>query len=243
MSATGRAAASFEGHVMDVVFTNPRSALVRLFAGYLDKIIKMKNRAPSPFGTYYEFGTGWGGTLAAFMLAAERVAAGHDLDAADFRVFAFDSFEGLPSSDHPADRHSAWSKGAMASSIEAVQQKMETHGFAKRVPVTYTKGYFEDSLTDKLIDQVKGFPPSIVMIDVDYYTSTLKTLLWLDRFIASGALIYFDDIWAFHGHLEYGQIRAMRDFYTHDPNGILTPFDTFGEAGKCFIYCRKAFEY
>ena len=44
MSATGRAAASFEGHVMDVVFTNPRSALVRLFAGYLDKIIKMKNK-------------------------------------------------------------------------------------------------------------------------------------------------------------------------------------------------------
>ena len=77
---------------MDAVFTNPRLSLVRLFAAYLVKMIKMKSRAPSPFGTYYEFGTGWGGTLAAFMLAAEQVASLHDLKANDFRVFAFDTF-------------------------------------------------------------------------------------------------------------------------------------------------------
>src|SRR6266516_4860781 len=77
---------------MDAIFTNPRSSLVGLFTGYLEKMIKMKNRAPSPFGTYYEFGIGWGGTLAAFMLAAQQVAFKHGLDADDFRVFAFDSF-------------------------------------------------------------------------------------------------------------------------------------------------------
>ncbi len=228
---------------MDVIFTKPRNSLVKLFAGYLGKMIKMKNGAPSPFGTYYEFGTGWGGTLAAFMLAAQHVASEHYLDASDFRVFAFDSFEGLPPSDHPADQHSAWDKGAMANSIEVIRQKMETNPFAKLVPVTYIKGYFKESLTDALIDQVKGFPPSIVTIDVDYYTSTLESLLWLDRFIGSGALIYFDDIWAFHGHPDYGQMRAIRDFWAHGANGNLIPFDTFGEAGKCFIYCRNAFEY
>jgi O-methyltransferase len=228
---------------MDTVFTNPRSSLVRLFAGYLEKMIKMKNRAPSPFGTYYEFGTGWGGTLAAFMLAAQQVASKHGLNADDFRVFAFDSFEGLPSSDHPADRHSAWGEGAMASSIEVIRQKIETHPFAKRVPVRYTKGYFKDSLTDVLIGQIKGFPPSIITVDVDYYTSTLESLLWIDRFIGSGPLIYFDDMWAFHGHPGHGQIRAVREFHSRNTNGLLIPFDTFGEAGKCFIYCRKAFEY
>ena len=228
---------------MDVVFTKPRNSLVNLFAGYLDKMIKMKSRAPAPFGTYYEFGTGWGGTLAAFMLAAQRVAPGRNLDAGDFRVFAFDSFEGLPSSDHPADQHRAWSKGAMASTVEVIRQKMDTHPFAKLVPVTYTKGYFKESLTDGLIDQVKSFPPSIVTIDVDYYSSTLESLLWLDRFISSGALIYFDDMWAFHGHPDYGQMRAVREFRADDANGNLIPFDTFGEAGKCFVYCRNAFEY
>jgi O-methyltransferase len=228
---------------MDPVFTTPRMSLVNLFAGYFDKMIKMKNRAPSPFGTYYEFGTGWGGTLAAFMLAAQRVASRHDLDPADFRGFAFDSFEGLPASDHPADRHDTWRRGAMASSIETIRQKMETHPFARRVPVTYTRGYFKESLTDALIEKLKAFPPSVVTIDVDYYTSTLESLVWLDRFIASGALIYFDDMWAFHGHPEYGQIRAVHEFRTHETNGILIPFDTFGEAGKCFIYCRKSFEY
>ena len=228
---------------MDPVFTNPRNTLVRLFAGYLEKMIKMKNRAPSPLGSYYEFGTGWGATLAAFMLAAEQVASKNKLDAHNFRVFAFDSFEGLPPSSHPADRHSSWSAGAMSNSVEVIRQKMDTHAFAKRVSARYIKGYFEQSLTEALSEQLKLFPPSIVTIDVDYYTSTLESLLWIDRFIASGALIYFDDIWAFHGHPDYGQVRAIRDFGSHNTSGILTPFDTFGEAGKCFIYCRKSFEY
>jgi hypothetical protein len=206
-------------------------------------MIKMKSRTPSPFGTYYEFGTGWGGTLAAFMLAAEQVASLHGLSADDFRVFAFDSFEGLPPSVHPADRHTSWQQGAMATSIDVIRQKMETHSFAKRVPVHYIKGYFKESLTDGLIERLKAFPPAIVTIDVDYYTSTLEALCWLDRFIASGALIYLDDMWAFHGHPEYGQIRAIRDFRSRNTNGMVIPFDTFGEAGKCFIYCRKAFEH
>ena len=111
------------------------------------------------------------------------------------------------------------------------------------MPVQYIKGTFEESLTDVLIEQLRPFPPALVTIDVDYYTSTLESLSWLDRFIALGALIYFDDIWAFHGHPEYGQIRAMRRVSPHNTNGLLTPFDTYGEAGKCFIYCRKAFEY
>ena len=228
---------------MDIVFTNPRSSLVRLFAAYLVKMIKMKTRTPSPFGTYYEFGTGWGGTLAAFMLAAEQVASLHDLKADDFRVFAFDTFEGLPASTHPADRHVAWQQGAMASTIDVIRKKMDTHPFAKVVPIQFIKGNFKESLTDVLIERLKAFPPALVTIDVDYYTSTLESLLWIDRFIGSGALIYFDDMWAFHGHPEYGQIRAIRDFRANSTNGELIPFDTYGEAGKCFIYCRKAFEY
>lgn len=228
---------------MDTVFTNPRSSLVRLFAAYLVKMIKMKSRTPSPFGTYYEFGTGWGGTLAAFMLAAEQVASQHDLKANDFRVFAFDTFEGLPASAHPADRHVAWQQGAMASTIDVIRKKMDTHPFAKRVPVQFIKGNFKESLTDVLIERLKAFPPALVTIDVDYYTSTFESLLWVDRFIGSGALIYFDDMWAFHGHPEYGQVRAIRDFRAHSTNGGLIPFDTYGEAGKCFIYCRKAFEH
>jgi O-methyltransferase len=243
MSQLDRSAASSAAMDMDPVFTNPRMSLVRLFAGYLEKMIKMKQRAPSPFGTYYEFGTGWGATLAAFMLAAERVTSSHNFKAADFRVFAFDSFEGLPSSDHPADQHGAWQKGRMANSVETIRHKMQTHRFAKRVPVRYVKGYFKQSLTDALVEELKAFPPSIVTIDVDYYTSTLEALFWLDRFIASGALMYFDDIWAFHGHPAYGQVCAVREFGARNANGTLVPFDTFGEAGKCFIYCRKSFEY
>ena len=227
---------------MDQVFEQPRQTLVRLFHGYLNKCAKMSERAPIPFGTYYEFGTGWGGTLASFFLAAERVATERKLEAQAFRVYAFDSFKGLPETDHPADQHSAWQKGAFSNSVDVIQRKIDTHPFATTVPITYVKGYFEDSLTDSLLDELKSVPPSIITIDVDFYTSTRTVLTWLDRFMVSGALIYFDDLWAFHGHPDYGQIRAIREFCA-TANGCLTPFDTFGEAGKCFVYSRKEFEF
>lgn len=227
---------------MDIVFTKPRLSLVRLFHAYLDKLSKMKNRGPTPSGTYYEFGTGWGGTLAAFMLAAERHATERRLDAADFRVVAFDSFEGLPTTDHPADKHVGWTAGAFANSLDVIQQKMNTHPFAKRVPVRYVKGFFDESLTTKLMDELRTSPPAIVTIDVDFYTSTKVVLTWLSKFIASGALLYFDDMWSFHGHPQYGQPRAIREF-PFEELGHLTSFDTFGEAGKSFLFTRKDFEY
>ncbi len=227
---------------MDEVFAKPRKSLVRLFSAYLDKLAKMRPRVPEPFGTYYEFGTGWGGTLAAFMLAAEQIAIRRKLDPQMFQVYAFDSFEGLPPSEHLADRHKGWSPGAFAHSMETIQEKMKTHPFARQVPVTYVKGRFEDSLTDNLMREIEGTPPSIITVNVDFYTSTRHVLFWIDRFIASGALIYFDDMWAFHGHPEFGQIRAVREF-NEKGDGHLAPFDTFGEAGKCFLYSRKRFEY
>jgi hypothetical protein len=227
---------------MDEVFEKPRQSLVRLFASYLGKLARMSRRAPAPFGTYYEFGTGWGGTLASFMLAAEQVAAARKMDPAAFRVYAFDSFEGLPPSDHPADRHSGWREGSFANSVEVIRAKMDTHPFAKRVPTTYIKGYYEESLTSGLIDELKPFPPAIITLDVDFYTSTKTVLSWIDQFVASGALIYFDDIWSYHGHPEFGQMRAIHEFGV-EGNGYLVPFNTFGEAGKTFVYSRKTFEH
>jgi hypothetical protein len=143
---------------MDAVFETPNKSLVRLFTAYMHRAYRMKGRSPSPFGTYYEFGTGWGGTLASFMLAAERCAADFKLGAKDFRVFAFDSFEGLPPSSHPADNHGNWKPGAFANSVDIIKGKMATHPFAKDVKVDYVKGYFENSLTNDLMSKVRLFP-------------------------------------------------------------------------------------
>ena len=51
---------------------------------------------------------------------------------------------------------------AMATSIDVIRQKMETHPFAQRVFVQYIKGHFKESLTDGLIERLKAFPPAIV---------------------------------------------------------------------------------
>lgn len=48
----------------------------------------------SPFGNYYEFGVGWGGTLSRYLKALDKFCKIYKSNPNDFHVFAFDSFEG-----------------------------------------------------------------------------------------------------------------------------------------------------
>ncbi len=107
--------------------------------------------------------------------------------------------------------------------------------------IQFIKGFFEDSLTIELRDKLKRWPPSIVTVDVDYYSSTKIVLKWLRPILPSGALVYFDDIWDFHGHPRYGQLGAINEF-NEEHNGQLVPFPVLGMANSAFIFSQKELE-
>ena len=131
----------------------------------------------------------------------------------------------------------------MTFSRQMLQDKLATYPFTESYEqIRFVEGFFDHTLTAELAHELKLSPPAIVTIDVDYYSSTRTVLEWCADVLASGALIYFDDIWAFHGHPDYGQLRAIREFNASH-RGHLTPFDTFGEAGKAFVFARRALEY
>ena len=55
-------------------------------------------------------------------------------------------------------------------------------------------------------------PPSIVNIDVDYYSSTKAVLEWIYPICQEGTIFYFDDIFEYLGNLSKGEYKAIAEF-------------------------------
>ena len=197
----------------------------------------------APFGTYYEFGVSSGGTLTKFAAALKSFCKYTKYDQSKYEIFAFDSFQGLPKSTEQRDSHPSWKEGTFAATEEIAL--MEARKLCPKTKIRAIKGFFEKSLTDSLRKELARSPPSIINLDVDYYSSTKIALDWLEPIMPSGCLIYFDDIWSFFGNPNMGQLYAIQEFNNRG-EGILTPYSSIRQSiliGKTFIYSRKNFEY
>jgi hypothetical protein len=194
------------------------------------------------YGTYYEFGVGFGDSLTMFIKAMNRFCNNNNILSEKFNIFLFDSFEGLPDSELKEDTHKEWSKGQYAKSIEEIQSIVDGLNIGKS-NIEYVKGYYNDTLNPKLYSKLKLTPPSIVNIDVDYYSSTKIILEFLDKFIPSGTLFYFDDVWAFSGNPNYGELKAINEFNKNELSGYFTSYPILGMNTKAYIYSRKEFEF
>jgi len=211
------------------------------------KILKQQMRYSQegwgPFGNYYEFGVGWGGTLSSYLTALSSFCNKFDLKISNFPIFGFDSFEGLPNSNELADQHATWYQKAFYHKLEEVKENLKKDGFiVDNFNIRFIKGEFSKLLTSSLRDELKKHPPSIVTIDVDYHSSTKVVLEWLYPILKSGTVFYFDDTWSFHGNPNYGELKAINEF-NKNFDGYITPFPLFGMLGRSYIYSKKEFEY
>jgi hypothetical protein len=152
---------------------------------------------------YYEFGTGGGNTLQRALSVLREFDNTH--------VVLFDSFEGLPDASSPRDAHVGWKTGDFAFSEDYIRGIITKNEFPLE-RVRFVKGFFEKSLTQELAEELKATPPAFVTVDVDYYSSTRTVLDWLAPLLVSGSTFYFDDLWSFDGHPEFGQLKALSEF-------------------------------
>lgn len=182
--------------------------------------------------TYYEFGTGSGSTLQRAISILRRIP--------DSRIYLFDSFAGLPAVSSPRDALLGWREGGFAFSEEYIRQVIVRSGFPLG-RVSIYKGYFEQTLTATLREELGAVPPAFVTVDADYYSSTRAVLEFLMPLLVSGATFYFDDLWSFDGHPEYGQLKAIADFNQACGRGQLTPNPIFGN--RIYTYYNHEFEF
>ena len=137
--------------------------------------------------------------------------------------YAFDTFSGMPSTDHPADIGS-WSEGDYLGDAQELENLMIKMGVNDHCQLV--KGLFSDTLPTMDAD----FKPDLVLIDCDYYTSTRTVFDHLKDRLPTGAIIYFDDLGTNFFNPNLGEERLIHEvnrgelgsnYYLHEINEFL----------------------
>jgi hypothetical protein len=138
-----------------------------------DEILKMVVRLSFRIqGHIVEFGVATGHSTRIIRLAASECEKQVPSNARK-RIYACDSFEGLPEKF----------------------ENLEIGAFATEPPhipgVKIVKGYFDDSLTEELAAKIRVV--ALASLDADLYSSTLCALNWLTPLLCTGSLLLFDE--------------------------------------------------
>jgi hypothetical protein len=185
---------------------------------------------------YYEFGTGEGNSLKYYLLALKKILK-QKKSKQNYKIFLFDSFEGLPERKDEMDTNPAWKKGQFRGTEEQIKSVIRTTFPDMLSNTRIIKGYYDVSLTDKLRNELKEYPPSFVNVDVDLYSSTKKVLEFIHPICQDGTIFYFDDIWEYLGNLAKGEFKAIEEFNNQNKYQRFFPFQKFGiprYTGKIF---------
>jgi O-methyltransferase len=177
----------------------------------------LRESAP-PVGDYLEFGVFRGDSLLC-MDQARREAG------LSFRLFGFDSFEGLP---ELAPDDQGWTAGSFRSNYGSTRRRLTSNGidWSRTVLV---KGWFDETLTPELRDEHELVKASTIMIDCDLYSSAKTALEFSAPLIRDEAIIFFDDWDGGSGLAERGEgeARAFGEFLAAHPEFTATEFDSY----------------
>jgi O-methyltransferase len=177
-------------------------------------------------GDYVEFGCH--GCMTFPLAYHEAARHGHGA-----RLWAFDSFQGLPPATGPEDKHPRWVESKMATSIEEFHRRCKKKG-VPREAYEIVAGFYEDTLprkseTDAPADVCFAF------IDCDMYSSTKCALEFLTPRLKHGMIVAFDDYYCWSPSQISGERRAMLELFDASYRWRLVPYLQFGWHGASFF--------
>lgn len=165
-------------------------------------------------GDYLEFGVYAGASFCAayFALseASARLKGKHKSFHPEYRLFAFDSFEGLPEIES-IDKKGPFRKGDYSCTEHKFIDTLNEQGLdLERVVIV--KGFYNNTLNDELRIKHNLRSARIIHIDCDLYESAKQVLEFATPIIQEGTIIIFDDWFQFHGNPDRGEARAFREW-------------------------------
>jgi hypothetical protein len=111
----------------------------------------------------------------------------------DYKIYGFDSFEGLPE-DWVAFDGNVAGEGVCKAGF------FTNDGIVPDIPgITFYKGWFEDTIKEYLRI---AEPIALLHVDCDLYSSTKTVLYNLNDYIKEGTIIVFDE-WIYNGNPAY----------------------------------------
>jgi O-methyltransferase len=184
-------------------------------------------------GDYAEFGS-WGGRT--FGLAYQESTKG----SVPRKLWAFDSFQGLPGQDGSDDDHPQWQKGSMSTSLDEFRLICRANG----IPDTAYEvlpGYYDDTIGREDALPLR-LPRDIALayVDCDLYCSTRTVLQFLSKRMKHGMIVAFDDYYCYSATRFSGERRACIEFLDADTRFQFSPYVQYGWHGMSFVVEERA---
>jgi len=172
-------------------------------------------------GDYLEFGVFRGTSF----IMASKLAQTYNMPA--MRLFAFDSFEGLPNSEGKAFTQSEF----LCS--EVLFKKIIEKAGVDLSKVVIVKGFYSNILNENIKNK-HNIKATIVHIDCDLYSSTKEVLDFIENIVTHGTILIFDDWDSFKDEdvENMGERKAFKEW------SLFNCFDElcdFRGCGKAFI--------
>lgn len=177
-------------------------------------------------GDYAEFGS-WGGLT--FGLAyQESRRRGHAA-----KLWAFDSFQGLPPGRTPSDEHPQWQEGSLATTVEEFRAKCAANGIPRDTYIV-VPGFYEDTLSSM---SATDEPTNIALayVDCDLYSSAKEVLQFLEPRLKHGMIVAFDDYFCWSPSQISGERKALLEAVSDEKKWGWTQYMTFGWHGTSFV--------
>lgn len=192
------------------------------------ELVRKEQGSAAKVGDYYEFGLFRGGTF----LATSQILDEMGLDVV--HMYGFDSFEGLPEATGIDAGDTRFFEGQFACSREEVESNLLKNGM-KLNRATLIEGYYEDSLTEELHGQHPFRPAAVVLLDCDYYSSTVVAMDWLNRYVGVGTVLLFDDWFSYGDDGSLGQQKALAEWLDKHQQYRVEQLEDFQSNGRGFI--------
>jgi O-methyltransferase len=177
-------------------------------------------------GDYLEFGVWRGKTFRWAHVMKRRYGL------RDMKLWAFDSFSGLPEFSETPDN--IWNQGQFACSLPEFRRILKSAGVGPDEYETVA-GYYSESLNDDAHQRMGGRQAAVVYIDCDLYESTADALRFVAPHLAHGAILCFDDYYNYKAAPDQGEARALAEFRTRYPEIDVMPYFNYSPLGASFI--------
>jgi O-methyltransferase len=151
------------------------------------------------------------------------------------RYFAFDSFLGLPDLGQMDLGHSRFRRGRYDFSETNFLSNVISQTSLQENRLITVSGFYSESLSSSLYNQLSLRQASIVMIDCDLYSSTKDVLTFITPLLVDGSILIFDDWYAYKGSPFKGERLATFEWLQDNPNIVLSEFASRGTHQRAFI--------
>jgi O-methyltransferase len=186
-------------------------------------------------GDYLEFGVWEGESFTnAFHFAKKHKRL------RDMRYYAFDSFEGLPTSEDvdlkmgSMEIHN-WHKGKYSSG--GVKKFLKNVKKAKMPlkKVTCVPGFYDQSLNKKTKQKLTLKKAAFIYVDCDLYESTVPVMNFITDYVTEGTVIMFDDWFNYRGNPNKGEQKAFYEWLKRNPHIEAMEFQKVGGKYNSFV--------